>query len=118
GVEAAMRYGEPAVVGALGRLAARGAGAAVVVPLFPQQADATWASAVRHVERTAEALGGPALTVVPPFHDHPAFLDAAAARARPVLTELGPDRVLFSFHGLPERHCRKADPSGGHCLAT
>ena len=47
----------------------------------------------------------------------PAFLDAFADVARPVLAEARPDHVLFSFHGLPERHMRKSDPTGAHCLA-
>ncbi|MCA9687945.1 MAG: ferrochelatase, partial [Myxococcales bacterium] len=46
----------------------------------------------------------------------PRFLDAFAAVAHPVLDALRPDHVLFSYHGLPERHCTKSDETGGHCL--
>ena len=52
------------------------------------------------------------------FYDRPAFLDAFAAVARPVVAAEQPDHVLMSFHGLPESHLRKADPSGRHCLAS
>ncbi|MGH9390089.1 MAG: ferrochelatase, partial [Vicinamibacteria bacterium] len=58
----------------------------------------------------------PYLQNVPPFYDHPAFIDACADIARPVLEETKPEVVFFSFHGLPERHLRKSDDTGGHCL--
>jgi len=59
----------------------------------------------------------PAIRVVAPYYDHPAFIASCANAARPVLAELKPDHVIMSFHGLPERHVVKADESGGrHCL--
>jgi ferrochelatase len=56
------------------------------------------------------------LTIVPAFHDKPGYIDALVASAEPHLQQ-GFDHLLFSYHGLPERHLRKADPTGGHCLA-
>ena len=38
--------------------------------------------------------------------------------ARPVIDDEAPDHILFSFHGLPERHIRKSDPTGAHCLGS
>src|SRR5690606_14367008 len=60
----------------------------------------------------------PAVQAVPPFYDHPAFLDAFAAVARPVIDDAAPERVLMSFHGLPERQVKRGDASGRHCLAA
>ena len=60
----------------------------------------------------------PLLSVVGPFYDDPAFLDAFAAQGAPLVKSEKPDCVLFSFHGLPERHVRKSDASGKHCLAS
>ena len=58
-----------------------------------------------------------AVTLVPPFYDHRGFLDAAAAIARAALVGFEADRLMFSFHGLPERHIRRSDRSAsGHCL--
>jgi ferrochelatase len=67
------------------------------------------------------ALGGrwvvPPLTVLGPFYDDPGFLDAFAAQGAPLMAGgERPDHVLFSFHGVPERHVRRADPGGRHCL--
>ena len=58
----------------------------------------------------------PYLDVVPPFYDHPLFLDACARWRDRCSTRSDPERVIFSFHGLPERHCIKSDESGEHCL--
>ena len=56
-----------------------------------------------------------ALTVAPPYYDHPAYIRALVASASEYLKE-GYEHLLFSFHGIPERHLRKSDPTGGHCL--
>jgi len=111
-VELGMRYGNPSIAGALLALRRGGADRLVVVPLFPQYSPSAWGSAVQHVYREAGRLWNvPALQVVPPYFDHPAFVEATVAVARPVLEECEPERTLFSFHGQPERHCRRADDS-------
>lgn len=113
-VEIGMRYGSPTISGALDRLVESGADRLAVLPLFPQLSSAAWGSAVE--KALAEAASRfTTIRVVPPYYDHPAFLDAFAAVARGPLTEFRPDRVLMSFHGLPVRHVRKADATG-HCL--
>ncbi|MDH3786123.1 MAG: ferrochelatase, partial [Acidobacteriota bacterium] len=56
--------------------------------------------------------------VVPHFYDHPAFLDSVAHVSRPGLDLDRMERVYFSFHGLPERHCVKSDDTGRHCLKS
>ena len=57
------------------------------------------------------------LKIVPPFYDDPEFIAALVAGAEPYLKDEY-DHLLFSFHGLPERHIRKSDPTGCHCLAS
>ena len=123
GVEIAMRYGRPSVANALARFSEAGVDELVVVPLFPQYSAAAWASAFDAVGAAAARLPVvPALRFVPPFFAEPAFLDAAAAVAEPHLARFRPDRVLFSFHSLPESHVRAADRSGrcftGDCCAA
>jgi len=118
-VELGMRYGRPSLDAALERLAAAAVQAITVLPLYPQYAASSTGSSLERIHRlTGGAWNVPALRVVPPFHDHPAFLDAWGAVARPVLAEARADHVLFSFHGLPERQVQKSDPSGGHCLRS
>jgi ferrochelatase len=112
-----MRYGRPSLASALAELRQAGATQVVVLPLYPQEADSTTGSTVAEVRRVAGRLGlGDGLSFIEGFHDHPGFLDAFAEVGRPLLASAKPAHVLMSFHGLPERHLRKADPTGRHCL--
>jgi ferrochelatase len=118
-VELAMRYGAPSIPDALARLAAAQPRQIVVLPLFPQYSAAATGSAV---ERVYDVLGT-AWNVTPTrtvgaFFDDPGFIDAFAAVARRHLDPFRADYVLFSYHGLPERHVRKSDPTGQHCLQS
>ncbi|HEX8701512.1 MAG TPA: ferrochelatase [Myxococcaceae bacterium] len=118
-VELAMRYGNPSLPDAVKALRSRGVTEFIVLPLYPQAAASSSSSTLA---RTYEVLAGAwdvaPVRAVPAFFDHPGFLDAFAEVARPVLSEMRADHVLMSYHGLPERHMRKSDPSGGHCLAS
>lgn len=116
-VELAMRYGEPSIPAALARLRKSGVDRIVVFPLYPQYSSAATGSTLDRVFECARTQWNvPYLRVVPPFYDHPAFLDASADLARPYVERPGVERVFFSFHGLPERQVRKSDESGSHCL--
>lgn len=118
-VELAMRYGKPGLRAGLVALRDRGCERIVAVPLYPQYAASSTGSTIEALYRAAsEPWNTPFLSIVPPFFDHPAFIDAFAQVGAPVLQEFRPDHVLFSFHGLPERHVRKSDPTGLHCLTA
>jgi ferrochelatase len=117
-VALAMRYGEPSIAAGLAALCDAGAGRIVVFPLYPQYSSAATGSSLQEVFERASALWNvPSVQCVPPFYEHPLFIDACAAVARPLLERERPETVFFSFHGLPERHVRKSDRTGGHCLA-
>jgi len=117
-VEVAMRYGRPSIPDGLRRLRDAGIDRVVVFPLYTQYSSAATGSTLEKVFAEASKLWNvPYLQIVPPFYDHPAFIDACCRVARPRLERLDPEKVFFSFHGLPERQVRKSDESGGsHCL--
>jgi ferrochelatase len=118
-VELAMRYGEPNIGGALDRLRDAGVSDIVVLPLYPHAAASSFGSSLEAVyQAAAERWNVPHLHVVPPFHAEPGFIEAFARVGEPAIAALGADHVLFSYHGLPERHMRKSDYSGRHCLAS
>jgi ferrochelatase len=118
-VEFAMRYGRPSIASALDRLSTAGVDRIVVFPLYPQYSSAATGSSIEKVfEIAAARWNTPYVQVVPPFYDHPAFLDACARVAAPVVSAGPAEAVLFSFHGLPERQIKKSDESGRHCLAS
>jgi protoporphyrin/coproporphyrin ferrochelatase len=115
----AMRYGNPSLPDAVARLRARGVSDFTVLPLYPQEAPSSSGSSLaRAYEVLAEPWDVPNVRAVPAFHADPGFLDAFAQVARPVIEGARADYVLFSFHGVPERHVRKSDPTGQHCLAS
>ncbi|MBH3427099.1 ferrochelatase [Pseudomonas alkylphenolica] len=113
-VEIAMRYGEPSLPTVLQRLAAQGVRKVTLAPLYPQFADSTVTTVV---EQARQVIAGQQLSldlaVLQPFYDQPAYIDALVESARPYL-EQDYDHLLMSFHGLPERHLKKLDPTGNH----
>jgi len=114
-VELAMRYGSPSIASALEKL--RGCPKIVVLPLFPQYAASSTATAIARVMELATAgWDVTPIDVIPAFHADPKFLDAFATVAAPVLAEARADHVLFSFHGLPERQIKKSGDR--QCLAS
>jgi ferrochelatase len=119
-VELAMRYGRPTIAAALDAFRAAAVDRIVVLPLYPQYSSAATGSSVERVQELAgKANDVPFLSFVPAFHDHPAFVDAQAEVAREPLAAFRPDRVLFSYHGLPERQVVRSDATGGaHCLRS
>jgi len=118
-VELGMQYGNPSIAWGMKALQGRGVDRVLAAPLFPQFATSSTGSSLEKVFRAASAMWAmPSVATLPPFYDRPEFLDAFAEIARPVLEPFAADHVLFSFHGLPERHLRKADVSGNHCFAS
>ena len=116
-VDIAMRYGEPSIPGTLKRMREQGVDRIVAFPLYPQYSSAATGSSLEVVYREAAKLWNtPWIQVVPPFYHEDVYLDCQARVARPILEEIDPEVVFFSFHGLPERHMRKSDETGSHCL--
>ncbi len=117
-VELAMRYQNPSIEDALRRLAAQQINRTFLIPLFPHYAMSSYETAVVRVQQLARKVA-PHMEIVvqPPYGDAPDYVAALAASAGNYL-EAGYDHLLFSFHGVPERHLRKSDPTGVHCLAT
>ena len=115
-VELGMRYQNPSIASAIDRLAARGVNDLLVLPLFPHYALSSWESAVECVKRVV-GRHAPlmAVRVAPPYYVDPRYIAALTASAADCL-RTGYDHLLFSFHGLPERHVQRADPTGRHCL--
>ncbi|WP_137819951.1 ferrochelatase [Pseudomonas sp. 2FG] len=115
-VELAMRYGEPSIQSVLTRLAAQGIQRVTLAPLYPQFADSTVTTVLEEARRVVrEQKLNLQFATLPPFYAQPEYLEALVESARPHL-EQGFDHLLLSYHGLPERHLRKLDPTGSHCL--
>ena len=117
-VELAMRYQSPSIETAIENLRSQGITELLVFPLFPHYAMSSFETAVvRAQEVAAQVAPEMTLRIAKPYYSDPDYIAALVASAEPYLTEPH-DHLLFSFHGLPERHLRKSDPTGCHCLAT
>jgi ferrochelatase len=114
-----MRYGQPSIQSGLERLQADGCQRLIIIPLYPQLAASSTGSTIGRCERLlADRFSNMRAEFIDPFYDRPDYLDAVLEAARDSLESLAPDHVLFSFHSLPERHIRRADSSGSHCLES
>ena len=111
-----MRYGRPSIASALAELTSRGCRRILALPLYPQYAAATTGSTFDAlVAALARERWVPELRTVHGYHDRPGYVRALAASLREVWRQDGPaERLLFSFHGIPQRYFDAGDPY--HCL--
>src|SRR5690606_6334197 len=117
-VALAMRYGELSIERALVGLAKQGIKQVTFAPLYPQFADSTTTTAIGEAHGVIrDARPDVRLSILQPFYDQPEYLDALVDSVKPYLTQ-DFDHLLLSFHGLPERHLHKIDPTGSHCLKS
>jgi protoporphyrin/coproporphyrin ferrochelatase len=116
----AMRYGRPAVASALDALRADGATRILVLPLYPQYAAATTASVADAVMQwAAGARRLPELRFVNEYHDDAGYIGALAASVTEHWRTRGRgQRLLLSFHGLPQRSLVLGDPYHCQCQKT
>jgi len=119
-VAPAMRYGNPSMASQLDALKAQGATRILVLPLYPQYSGTTtasvcdavydWAKTQRHI---------PELRFVQRYHDHPGYIDALAQTVEQHWRENGrAQKLVLSFHGVPERTYQLGDPYRDECLTT
>lgn len=114
-VELAMRYQNPSVESAVEKLMAKRVSEIIVLPMFPQYASATTGSVheeVMRVLRKQEII--PNVKMINSYFDYEPMIDIFVDNARQFDLD-SYDHIIFSYHGLPERQLRKADPSGKYC---
>jgi ferrochelatase len=120
-VDFAMRYGNPATGPGIERLAKEGCERILIVPLYPQYAGATTATAADEAFRQLMRMKWqPAVRVTPPWHDDKAYIDALAASIREHLAARAfePEVLIVSFHGVPKRYLLEGDPYHCQCQKT
>jgi len=117
-VDWAMRNGVPSTPDRLDYLQSQGCARILLVPLYPQYSATTTGTACDKAFDWAKSKPWqPALRVMPAFHDDPGLIEALANLCREHVT---PDveRVILSFHGLPDRYFQEGDPYHCHCQKT
>jgi ferrochelatase len=116
-----MQVGNPPLAQTVHELIERGVDRLIVLPMYPQYSATTTASATDVLFRALmQERCVPALRIVPPYYDHPAYLDAVTAVIRDDLAKLTwqPEHYLLSFHGIPIRYAQSGDPYATHVKRT
>lgn len=116
-IELAMRYGKPGMAEAISRLAKQpGIEEILLFPLYPHYAMSSVKTVIEQAKKLMQEMDiAVPLRVHPVFYDHDSYIEALVESAKPWL-EKDFDHLIFSYHGVPERHIMKDDPTGNHCL--
>lgn len=115
----AMRYGQPGIAGVLRSLRDAGMRRLLVLPLYPQYSASTTASVFDAVGAELSRWENlPELRFVRDYHADAGWLDALAAKIATLRGDAPGEKLLLSFHGIPERYVRRGDPYPRECEAS
>lgn len=120
-VDWGMRYGKPPLAERLQAMKEQGHERILLAPLYPQYSASTTATALDKAYETLRNMRWqPAIRTLPPYYDEPAYISALAESIRSHIDKHGwkPDRILVSFHGLPQAYVKRGDPYYHHCTRT
>ena len=115
-IELAMRYGSMSMEKGIKNLVDKGVTEILLVPLYPHYAMSSYETVVVKAEEIiAKNYPNVILDVLPPFYNKPDYIKAMSDNIANHLRGFDFDHVLFSYHGIPERHIKKSDPTKSHC---
>lgn len=114
----AMRYGTPSIGSVIDKIVADGVTELLLFPQYPHYAMSSWETVVVKVYEEAARHGSTLrITSEQPFYEDADYIEALYTVVQPYFAQPH-DYVLFSYHGIPQRHLRKADSSHAHCLTV
>ena len=112
----AMRYGTPSIEQGIKELVDQGVDEIMLIPLYPQFAMATTETILVLAENIRdEKYPDLEFTVLPPFYNHSDYVRVLSESIQEYLSDKDWEHLLFSYHGIPERHIRKSDVTKSHC---
>jgi len=115
-VEIAMRYQHPSIKHAMEKLINKGYDEIIAVPLYPHYAQSTILTTENKIKEISTSLrGNLKVSFIRPFYNEEGYIDALTSLIKESLPS-DFDHLLFSYHGIPERHVKNTDPSKTHCL--
>tara|TARA_R110001583_G_scaffold114876_1_gene265321 strand:- start:28519 stop:29532 length:1014 start_codon:yes stop_codon:yes gene_type:complete len=115
-VELAMRYGNPSIKSGIENLVSKGVNEIFLIPLYPQFAMATTETIVVLANKIIKKqFSQVKLTDVPAFYNKKDYIEALGESIQESLDKTKPEHLLFSYHGVPERHIKKSDVTKSHC---
>lgn len=116
----AMRYGNPDIVETINELLKKKIDKLVVLPLYPQYSETTTESTFDMVAQAQQENSDfPELVKINDYHTHPKYITALKNSIEKHWQEHGkPQKLIFSFHGIPKLYCERGDVYPDHCYAT
>ena len=115
-VELAMRYGNPSIKSGINKLAKQGVTEIFLIPLYPQFAMATTETITVLASKIVKKyFPNIKITDVPAFYNKTDYIEVLSNSIEKELEKTKPDHLLFSYHGVPERHIKKSDITKSHC---
>ena len=119
-VDFAMRYGNPSIASVLQKFQQQGVDKIVVLPLYPQYAGPTTASTFDAVSKELQKWRYiPSIHFLHTYHNNPLYIEALAETVKEHVASHGkPDRLVLSYHGMPELFRKWGDPYYDFCLET
>ena len=118
-VELAMRYGNPSMESALMSLKNKNCRKLIVIPMFPQYSGTTTGSIFDEVARVLSKWRWvPSLSFVNSYHDHPEYINALAGSLSNHIKNNSPQKIIFTYHGIPKRNFDLGDPYQCYCQKT
>jgi ferrochelatase len=119
-VDYAMTYGSPSIPDVLRKLKAQNCQRVLIVPLFPQYAASSTAPVFDQVFGEMQQMRNlPAIRTIKHFHDHPGYIASQAANINEYWMKNGrPEKLVMSFHGVPQYTLDKGDPYHCECHKT
>ena len=115
-VALSMRYGTMTILKGLQELKDKGVNEVLLFPLYPQHAMASTTTILELAEELRKKhFPEMTFTIVPAFYNKPDYITALANSIKTKLENFDYDHLLFSYHGIPERHIRKTDITKSHC---
>lgn len=115
-VALAMRYGNPSLIKGVETLARQGVTEILLIPLYPQFAMATTETINVLADKIVNKhYPNIRLTKLPAFYENSDYIDVLSKSIKTILDKKQPEHLLFSYHGVPERHIKKSDITKNHC---
>ena len=118
-VELAMRYGNPNMESALMSLKNKNCRKLIIIPMFPQYSGTTTGSIFDEVARVLSKWRWvPSLSFVNSYHDHPEYINALSDSLSNHIKNNSPQKIIFTYHGIPKRNFDLGDPYQCYCQKT
>ena len=118
--ELGMRYGNPSISSALNKLRDKGCSKVIILPLYPQYSKTTTLSTLDAIDLELEAWSSkPEIVFIEHYYQNKAYIQALNNSIKEYQAEHGkPDKLLISFHGIPQRYVDNGDIYYQHCMQT